>query len=132
MNIILVTRFYPPDTGGGGIAAYARYAAIGLTRAGHHVRVISAMTSDSKARQMVKGVEVFRISPHLSSNFWTRFPLLDLYIRFIRDLAYAWQVRQALLKISGDFQPDIVEYADIDAEGVFHPMRLCPYVVKLL
>jgi glycosyltransferase involved in cell wall biosynthesis len=33
--------------------------------------------------------------------------------------------------MSHNFQPDIVEYADIDAEGVFHPMRLCPYVVKL-
>ncbi len=131
MNFSLVTRFYPPDTGGGGIATYAHFAAIGLTRAGHQVRVISAMASGSKAKKTVDGVDVFRIAPLFSSYYWTRLPLLGRYMRFMRNLAYAWQVRQTLLKMSDEFQPDIVEYADIDAEGIFHPMQLCPYVVKL-
>ncbi len=131
MNIILATRGFPPDTGGGGIATYARYAAIGFKRAGNQVRVISAMAEGSKTRQTVDGVEVFRISLPFGTNYWTRLPLLGKYIRFVRDLAYARQVRQVLLKMSGEFQPDIVEYADIDAEGIFHPKELCPYVVKL-
>lgn len=131
MNILLVTRFYPPDTGGGGIAAYARYAAIGLTRAGHQVRVISAMAKGSKARQIVDGVDVFRISPPLSSYHWTRLPLIGRQMRFVRDLAYAWRARQILLKMCNEFRPDVVEYADIDAEGIFHPIQICPYVVKL-
>lgn len=131
MNAILVTRFYPPDTGGGGIAAYAYYAAIGFIRAGHQVRVISAMAEGSKARQTVDGVEVFRISPLFGSYYWTRLPLLGRHMRFVRDLAYAWRVRQALLNMVAEFQPDLVEYADIDAEGIFHPKLLCPSVVKL-
>lgn len=131
MKTILVTRFYPPDTGGGGIAAYAHYAATGLTSAGHQVRVISAMVSGSKAKQTLDGVDVFRIPPPLGSYYWTRLPLLGRQMRLVRDLAYAWRVRQTLLKLSVEFRPDIVEYADIDAEGIFHPIRLCPYVVKL-
>jgi len=131
VNIVLVTRFYPPDTGGGGIAAYARYAALGLVKAGHQVRVISAKAENSKAKQVVDGVEVFRISPPLPSYRWTRLPILGRQMRFIRDLLYAWRVWQLLLRTADDFQPDLVEYADIDAESFFHPRSLCPHVVKL-
>ncbi len=52
-------------------------------------------------------------------------------MRFVRDLIYAWRVRQLLLSGKLGFQPDIVEYADIDAEGFFHANSLCPYVIKL-
>jgi glycosyltransferase involved in cell wall biosynthesis len=131
MRIVIVSRFYPPDTGGGGIAAYARYAAVGLTRAGHQVKVISAMAEGSKAHQILDGVDIYRIMPLMSNYFWTRLPIFGRQMRFVRDLAYAWRVRQILLKIGGDFHPDIVEYADIDAESTFHPLKLCPYVVKL-
>jgi len=131
LNIVLVTRFYPPDTGGGGIAAYAHYAALGLVQAGHQVCVISAKAENSKARQVVDGVEVFRISHPLPSYWWTRLPVLGRQVRFIRDLIYAWRIRQLLLSGNLGFQPDIVEYADIDAESFFHPHSLCPHVVKL-
>ena len=131
MKIVLVTRFYPPDTGGGGIAAYAHYAAAGFTKAGHQVRIISAMAIGSKARQTIDGVEVFRILHPFGNYFWTRLPMIGKHMRFVRDLAYAWRVRRTLLKMIDNFHPDIVEYADIDAEGVFHPIQLCPYVVKL-
>ena len=77
------------------------------------------------------GLEIFRIKPVFSSYYWTRLPLVGRQARFIRDMIYAWQVRQTLLKMSNEFRPDIVEYADIDAEGIFHPKWLCPYVVKL-
>lgn len=131
MKITLVTRFYPPDTGGGGIAAYARYAALGFVKAGHQVRVISAKAANSKERQILDNVEVIRISHPFSSYYWTRLPLLGRHARFVNDLFYAWRVRQVLLSESQKFQPDIVEYADIDAESFFHPRSLCPYVVKL-
>ena len=38
MNLVRISRFYPPDTGGGGIAAYAGYLAKGQLRAGHQGR----------------------------------------------------------------------------------------------
>ncbi len=131
MNIILVTRFYPPDTGGGGIAAYTKYAAQGLTQAGHHVRVISAMARGSQVRQTVDGIEVVRVQPPLGSYYWTRLPLMGRQMRLIRDIFFAWRVRQILIELSREQPPDLVEYADIDAESLFHPHQLCPNVVKL-
>jgi glycogen synthase len=131
MRIMLITRFYPPDTGGGGIAAYARYATLGLKKAGHKVSVISAQANGSLAYQSVDGIEVHRIPALLSSYRWSRLPIVGRQMRFVRDLIYAWRVRQLLLIGKLGFQPDIVEYADIDAEGFFHANSLCPNVIKL-
>ncbi len=104
---------------------------MGLKRAGHLVGVISAQAQGSLARQNVEGIEVHRIPAPLSSYRWKRLPLVGRQIRFIRDLIYAWRVRQLLLSGKLVFQPDIVEYVDIDAESFFHPKLLCPYVIKL-
>jgi glycosyltransferase involved in cell wall biosynthesis len=130
LQVILATRFYPPDTGGGGIAAYARYAALGLLRHGHQVCVISQLASGSQAFQITEGVKVHRIPAAFTSYRWTRLPLVGRHVRLIQDIIYAWRVRQTLTCISRTWAPDIVEYADIDAEALFHP-PLCPYVVKL-
>jgi glycogen(starch) synthase len=131
VKIAIDTRFYPPDTGGGGIAAYAHYAALGLKKAGHKVSVISAQANGSLAYQSVDGIEVHRIPAPLSSYRWSRLPIVGRQMRFVRDLIYAWRVRQLLLSGKLGFQPDIVEYADIDAEGFFHANSLCPHVIKL-
>lgn len=131
MNIFLITRFYPPDTGGGGIAAYARYAAHGLTQAGHQVQIISMLAENSNPFQMVEGIPVYRLSSSLRSYRWTKLPVVGRQIRFLRDWIYSLQVRKFLLKHQSQFRPDIVEYADIDAEGLNHPQSVSPYIVKL-
>ena len=131
MNIVLITRFYPPDTGGGGIAAYASYMAKGLKAAGHQVRVISAMGAQSRHRTIVDGIEVYRIKPLAIPYRYHRIPVVGRYLRFINDILYAWEVRQQLLRVAKEQRPDIAEYADIDAEAIFHPSHLCPAVVKL-
>lgn len=130
LKVLFVTQFYPPDTGGGGIAAYAYYAAKGLKRRGHEVQVISKIASGSLSFKIEEGIPVYRIACPLSHYRWTRIPILGKHIRFLRDLLYAWEVRRKLLAIAHNWKPDIVEYADIDAEGFFHP-AICPFVVKL-
>jgi glycosyltransferase involved in cell wall biosynthesis len=131
MDIILVTRFYPPDTGGGGIAAYANYLAVGLAKRGNHVRVVSQMTPQSIYKTTCDGVEVRRIAPLSLPHRCYRIPLVGRQTRFVNDLAYASAVRRELLRMSREGGPDVVEYAEIDAESLFHPFRLCPAVVKL-
>lgn len=132
MNICFVTRFYPPDTGGGGIAAYTRYAALGLLRRGHQVSVISQMSSQSKSKpfQQIDGVNIYRIPSVFSSYRWTRLPIIGRHFRFMRNVVYAARAGQALTRLSMTFTPEITEYADIEAEGLFHP-PVSPYVVKL-
>ena len=131
MDVVLITRFYPPDTGGGGIAAYASYLAKGLLQAGHQVRVISQMTPQSQPERQVDGVDVFRIQAPAVPYRYHRVPLLGRYIRFSNDLLYAWAVRRELMRLSAQRVPDMVEYADIDAESLFHPAEVAPAVVKL-
>jgi glycosyltransferase involved in cell wall biosynthesis len=131
VNIVLVTRFFPPDTGGGGIAAYAQHLAKGLQQAGHRVRVISRMAPQSHAQSVVDGIEVLRLrSPDIPYRV-RRLPLVGRYMRFFNDLFYAWQIRRKLFEINNEQASDIVEYADIDAEAVMHPFKLSKAVVKL-
>jgi glycogen(starch) synthase len=131
MNVVLVTRFYPPDTGGGGIGAYARYLAEGLQQRGHHARVISRMGSSSHRQTVADGVEVFRLRSTEIPYRVRRLPLLGCYVRFFNDVFYAWQIRRKLLEITNEQPADIVEYADIDAEGILHPFKVSKAVVKL-
>lgn len=130
MHILFVTRFFPPDTGGGGIASYTNYIARGLVQKGHHVRIISQLASNSKSYQEINGIQIIRIPADLRSYRWTRLPVLGRHIRLIRDILYAYRVRRSIMQMSTAFKPDIVEYADIDAEGAWHP-NICPFVVKL-
>jgi len=132
MNVCFATRFYPPDTGGGGIAAYTWYVARGLVQRGHRVCVISQLAPhvQSKPFQEIDGINVYRIPAAFRSHRWTRLPIIGRHVRFLRDVAYALRVRKTLISLESSFIPDIVEYADIDAEGLFH-VSLFPYVVKL-
>lgn len=130
MNCVFVTQYYPPETGGGGIAAYARYIAIGLVRRGHNVSVISRLAPGSAAFTRNDGIDIYRIPAPLQSYRWRRLPIMGRHVRLLRDILYAKQVRQTLIRLSRTKMPDVVEYADIDAEGLFHP-PICAYVVKL-
>lgn len=125
MNVVLVSRF----SGGGGVAAYVRYLAGGLARAGHAVRVICMSPPDGGAH-VPPGVIMHCVAQPLRSYRWVRVPLLGPCVPLVRNLIYAWRVRRTLLRIARLVRPDVVEYADIEAEGFFHP-GICPYVVKL-
>lgn len=131
MNIVIATRFYPPDTGGGGIAAYAQYLAMGLRARGHKVRVISRRGAKSICKTVVDGIEIHRIGPLNLPYQCHRLPIVGQQTRFINDVLYAIAVRGELLRMNRDTPPDLVEYADIHAESLFHPFWLCPAVVKL-
>jgi glycosyltransferase involved in cell wall biosynthesis len=131
LRVILVSRGYPPDTGGGGIATYAHYLAIGLQQAGHQVKVISQMALESKSKATLDAVEVHRMRPLQLGYRYRHLPIAGRYLRFSNDLLHAWSVHQQLRWLSAEWSPDIVEYADIDAECAFHPFAISPAVVKL-
>lgn len=131
MNIVIATRFYPPDTGGGGIAAYALYLANGLRARGHKVRVISQRGPKSIGKTVVDSVEIRRIGALNLPFRYHRVPLVGRQTKFLNDVLYAIEVRRELLRLSREGRPDLVEYADIHAESLFHPFSLCPAVVKL-
>jgi len=117
MHIALVNRWYPPHTGFGGIAIYDNYLAHALVTLGHRVTVLAARWSpDVPAYEDDSGVAVRRIyfSPRDRLN---RIPLLGRYARPLLQVLYSRQVTRTLNQMADDDSPDVVEFAEINAEG---------------
>ncbi|MBC7262136.1 MAG: glycosyltransferase family 4 protein [Chloroflexi bacterium] len=132
MNICLVSQFYPPDTGGGGIAAYIYYLAQGLRRRGHTIYVISKSNGHSAPFIEQDGIAVYRLKQPDTPYRLTLLPLVGRQWRGFVFFAYSCKVRRLLQTIARQVHIDIVEYADIAAEGFMHPSQHgIPYVVKL-
>lgn len=132
MNICLVSQFYPPDTGGGGIAAYVYYLAHGLKRLGHRVFVVSKMAVGSQKISEDGSITVIRVPQWGPSYRASRVPFTGRQMRAVRNLFYSFAVRRQLAKLSRSVRLDIVEYSDIEAEGFLHNGKAgIPYVVRL-
>jgi glycogen synthase len=132
MHIVLVSRWYPPHTGYGGVAMYCHYLANALTSLGHRVTVIAARwSSDIPAYADDQGVAVHRILSQYPS--WPqRLPLVGRYVRPARQLRYSFAVAQKLHALEASDRPDIVEFPDVEAEGFVYLLRRrpCPVVVR--
>jgi glycosyltransferase involved in cell wall biosynthesis len=132
MNICLVSQFYPPDTGGGGIAAYVYYLAHGLKRLGHRVFVVSKMAVGSQRISEDGSLTIIRVSQWSPSYRASRVPFTGRHMRALRNLIYSFAVRRQLAKLSRSVRLDVVEYSDIEAEGFLHSDKAgIPYVVRL-
>ncbi len=129
LRICLISQFYPPDTGGGGIAAYLFYLAHGLVQQGHQVHVISKSSGPARVVSDDGGVAVTRIPQWNPSYGMLKMPILGRHLRAFRNLFYSRRVSRELVRLRS---VDIVEYADIEAEGFIFPRHLAiPRVVKL-
>ncbi len=132
MNICLVSQFYPPETGGGGIASYLAELASALVERGHRVFVISKSTTRQANVKMQGPARVFRVPQWSPQYLVSRIPLVGQHVRALRDLAYSLTVRRQIEVLARQVTLDIVEYADIEAEGFLHPRHSrIPYVIKL-
>lgn len=119
MNIVLVNRFYPPD-GFGGIAIYNYYLAQELVRLGHHVSVITARLSEEiPAHEIIEGIHVHRIINKQYSPIH-RLPFIGKYMRTYRQLVYSFRVARFLQKMQRKNKVDVVEFAEVEAEGFIY------------
>lgn len=131
MNILLVNRWYPPYTGFGGVAAYSYYLAHALTNLGHSVHVLAARyDQQTPALQSDGSVTIYRMLFH-SNNRLNRLPLFGRFYRPFLQWMYSKQVASFIRSIAA-FIPDVVEFADINAEGFhyLHKKQKCPIVVR--
>ncbi len=133
MNIALINQWYPPENGFGGIATYNYYFAHAYSKLGHNVFVIASLAGKAEPYRCDNGVHLFRIKQLNFSWRFNRIPSLGGFIRFLRDLHYSFCVKKKLLEIDKKFKIDIVEYAEINAEGFIHslfgPKRI-PFIVR--
>ena len=106
MNICLVSREYPPETGWGGIGTYTYNLAHALTELGHEVHVIAQAAGAT--RDYADGiVHVHRIKP------------MKISVPFIggalRNLVYSFQVYKEIKSL--DYEFDIVETPNWTSES---------------
>jgi glycosyltransferase involved in cell wall biosynthesis len=132
MHVALVCRWYPPHSGFGGVAMHNYYLARALVAMGHRVTVIAARWSpDVPAVAECEGVVVHRLlSEHRS--WMHRLPVLGRHARAFVQWCYSRRVAQALRSLERTDRPDVVEFADIEAEGYAYlrGRPRCPVVVR--
>jgi glycogen(starch) synthase len=117
MHIALVCRWYPPHSGFGGVAMHNYYTARSLVKAGHRVSVIAARWSEEvPALEEAEGVKVHRLLS-LHRSWMHRLPLFGRHARSFVQWSYSRRVAAALHDMERTDPPDVVEFADIEAEG---------------
>src|SRR5689334_13254164 len=127
MNFGIVNQWYPPETGGGGVATYNVCLAHEMAALGHSV-VVVASTHQSRPHLEYDGdIPVYRIPrPRISHRWDRRLPVMGRYMRSLRTALYARSVQSLLPKIADRHQLDFLEYADIEAEAFFHDRQNLP------
>ncbi len=129
MNIALVSREYPPETGWGGIGTYVHRLAHALAALGHDVHVISRSERPEEYARQDNQVRVHRIR----ERKW-RGPFVDRIYHLIplSEWLYSRRVAQTVTELHRRHPFDIIEAPEYRAEA-FHLVRrvTVPVVLKL-
>ena len=125
MNICLVSREYPSETGWGGIGTYTYHLAHGLVNFGHQVHVI-AQSLDVDKDYIDDNIFVHRVAHR--TFFYNKSFLKEFTLR----LEYSHRVYQKLKEIIKKYHIDIVEVPNFSAEGfVYSLFKKTPLVTRL-
>lgn len=132
MRIVLVNRYFPPHTGYGGISVYNSNLSQALTKLGHQVTVIASRWSrEVPESEELAGVRIFRIlAGHCS---WAhRLPVIGKHARGLEQLFYSFRVASKLSELEKESKPDMIEFAEVEAEGFVYLLRKrrCPVIVR--
>lgn len=125
MNICILSREYPPETGWGGIGNYTYRLARGLSRLGAQVHII-AQSLDADKEYIDRNVYVHRVAHK------TTFPVKRRFQEFCLRLEYSRSVYQKLREVIRTYNIDIVEAPNFSAEGfVYSLCKTTPLVFRL-
>jgi glycosyltransferase involved in cell wall biosynthesis len=120
MHILIANRWFPPEGGwGGGVRIWNYNIARAFRALGHQVTVLASSSNvASPAQSEIEGIRVFRL-PVRDSYRLRQLPGLKHYVRAIQQLSYSWRVRQAIHRLHNADPVDVVEFAEVGAEGFF-------------
>jgi glycosyltransferase involved in cell wall biosynthesis len=129
LRICLISREYPPDTGWGGIATFARHLAQGLKEIGHDVTVISLAKDKAKIVD-TEGIRVHRVESYLRESDLGLLARCIPYSRYvISSSAALWQ---RFLELHQEQPFDVVDTPELLAEGLFPAItKAAPFAVRL-
>lgn len=98
---------------------------------GHEVTIIARRNDDtSPAFAETDGIRIQRLLTR-DHYYWRRAPVAGYYSRAAQQLSYSWRLRQALKRLNQSQPIDVVEFAEINAEGYFFARApWLPFVVR--
>ena len=131
MHIVLANQWYPPESGWGGVAMYNHAVAHAYRALGHEVTIIARRNdATTPAYAEVDGIRIHRLLTR-DHYYWRRMPLAGYYSRPVQQLAYSWRLKRAIERVNKTRSIDVVEFAEINAEGFFFARRrTVPFVVR--
>lgn len=120
MRIVLANQWYPPESGWGGVAMWNYALARALSAQGHTVTVLTAQTLPHSLRAEERdGISIRRL-PVRETYRWQKLPVVGRYAREMFQLEYGKRVAEALRALYREQRFDVVEFADVNAEGFFY------------
>lgn len=114
MNILFVSREYPPETGGGGIGSYVATIGPALATLGHDVHVLSCERGQKRRDYVDHGVHIHRRDV-LSVRGLGRLSWLTRTEPVLEVLLQGLSAHYEHARLAIDF--DVIEYPDWGAEG---------------
>lgn len=129
MRICIISREYPPETGWGGIATFAKHLAHGLTDLGHEVEVVS-LAADKPHSIRESGILVHRVRQSNVGGGLTRGGPLMSYSRYVLGTSTALWKKFIELHRKKPF--DVIDTPELLAEGVWPAItKVAPLAVRL-
>lgn len=118
LHLALINQWYPPESHGG-VAAHNYYLSKALAHLGHRVTVItSSRGSHPKHLKLQENLDIYRL-PNIDLFRYRRLPVIGPHLRFVQALLRSKQAIRFLSKLHDTTSVDIVEFADVNAEGFF-------------
>lgn len=133
MRICLISREYPPDTGWGGIATFARHLALGLLELGHDVEVVALAgerPGDTAGTKRQEGVLVHRVNFHQIPGDMNVTSMCMPYSRYVmRTTSALWK---KFFQLHSEKPFDVVDTPELLAEGLIPAVTRCaPLLIRL-
>ena len=120
MHIVLANQWFPPENSWGGVATYNYVMAHAYRELGHTVTVItSRVAANTPAAQESEGIHVQRLLVRDAYRL-RRLPGIGRYVRSVQQLSYSWRVAQSIRQLHCEKPIDVVEFAEVNAEGFFY------------
>src|ERR1700728_1624107 len=130
MRICIISREYPPETGWGGIATFAKHLSHGLVDLGHEVEVISEAVGEPKSTRDPAGIWVHRVKPAEVGGGLTKGGVLLSYSKYVLSTSTAlWN---KFLEIHKQRPFDVVDSPELLAESLWAGVtKAVPLTVRL-
>lgn len=129
MHVVLANQWFLPERGG--IGKYNAEIARAYRALGHQVSVIAKRPApEVPLEEEIDGIRVRRI-PIGDSYYLRQVPVLGRYARPIRQLLHSRRVDRALRSLHREHPIDVIEFAEVNAEGFFYARAPeTPFVVR--